>query len=127
MLVPAGCTVTLLGSAPGVGGSGVLIGYVSTLLGLLSCAIVYGLWTLQAWGRSFASWLYLASIPLGVVFIFPPLAGPRMTAGNTIFQMVSIAVDLFIVAYLSRPDVKALFGAPQMSAGSLSEGRQEPM
>ena len=126
MLIPAGCTITLLGQVPGVGGFASMVGYLSSLLGLLSCAVVYGLWTLQEWGRSLAYWLYVASIPLGVIAIFPPLAGPKATAGNTVFQLVSIAIDLIVVAYLSKQQVKDLFSGSNVSTFSPVANRREP-
>lgn len=126
MLVPAGCTITLLGQVPGVGGFASILGYMSSLLGLLSCAVVYGLWTLQEWGRSLAFWLFAVSIPLGIIAIFPPLAGPKATAGNTVFQLVSIAIDLLIVAYLTKQQVKELFSSVTSSKFSTATNRREP-
>lgn len=126
MLIPAGCTITLLGQVPGLGGFASMLGYLSSLLGLLSCAVVYGLWTLQEWGRSLAFWLYVLSIPLGVIAVFPPLAGPQATAGNTVFQLVSIAIDLIVVAYLSKQQVKDLFSGSNASTVSTIARRREP-
>lgn len=126
MLVPVGCTATLIGQAPGLGGFTAILGYLGTLFGLLSCAVVYGLWTFQEWGRSLAYWLYLASVPLGVIAIFPPLAGPTATAGNTVFQLVTIAIDLFIIVYLATPQVKELFAGSDSSAFASAGDRKEP-
>lgn len=124
MFVPVGSTATLVGQAPGVGGFISILGYLFSLLGLLSCAVVYGLWTLQDWGRSLAYWLYLVSVPLGVIAIFPPLAGQTATAGNTVFQLVGVAIDLFIIVYLTKPQVKELFaGSTSSSFASLRTGR----
>jgi len=125
MLVPVGCTATLVGQAPGVGGFTSTLGYLFSLLGLLSCAVVYGLWTLQDWGRSLAYWLYLVSVPLGVIAIFPPLAGQTTSAGNTVFQLVGVAIDLFIVVYLAKPQVKELFCGSTSSAFASLENRSE--
>ena len=126
MLVPAGCTITLLSQVPGVGGFAIILGYLSSLIGLLACAVVYGLWTLQEWGRALAFWLYVVSIPLGVIAIFPPLAGPKITAGNTVFQLVSMAIDLLIVAYLTKQQVKELFSGTSPNAYSAIGNRREP-
>jgi hypothetical protein len=126
MLIPAGCTITLLGQVPGIGGFASIFGYFSSLLGLLSCAVVYGLWTLQEWGRSLAYWFYIVSIPLGVIAIFPPLAGQKATAGNAVFQLVSIAIDLIVVAYLSKQQIKDLFSGSNVSTFSTVANRREP-
>lgn len=125
MLVPVGCAASLVGQAPGIGGFVGILGYLFTLLGLVSCAVVYGLWTLQDWGRSLAYWLYLASIPLGLIAIFPPLAGAKVTAGNTVLQLVTIAIDLFIIVYLSKPNVIQLFSpSAAQDTGDFSQKRE---
>lgn len=109
MLIPGGCTASLAGQLPGAGNFVGVLGYLAILVGLVSCAVVYGLWTLQEWGRSLAYWLYLAFIPLGLLAIFPPFAGPTITAGNTVFQLVTITIDLFIIAYLAKSEIIRLY------------------
>ena len=54
ILVPTGCTISLFSQVQGVGVFASILGYVTISVGLLSCASVYGLWTLQEWGRSLA-------------------------------------------------------------------------
>lgn len=126
MLVPIGCTASLMGQTPGVSGFVGILGYLFTLVGLLSCAAVYGLWTLQEWGRSLAYWLYLASIPLGLIAIFPPLAGPKATVGNTVYQLVTIAIDLLILVYLSKHEVIELFSQSTSPKAEVFSDRKEP-
>lgn len=115
ILLPAGCAAGLFGQVQGVGIIASILSSVFILVGLLSCSVVYGLWTLQEWGRSLAYWLYLISVPLGFLAIFPPMAGPKISAGNTIFQLVGIAVDLTIILYLMKPEVKGLFSQKETS------------
>ena len=65
-------------------------------------------------GPLFGLWLYLISVPLGFLAIFPPIAN-RITAGNTIFQLVGIAIDFIIIVYLMRIEVKVLFSGKETS------------
>lgn len=124
LLIPAGCTSSLLSGLPTNGGLFALIGFAFTLIGLLSLAVVYGLWTLQKWGRSLAFWLYLVSIPLGVLATFIPLDGSTRTPGNVITQIIGIAIDLVIISYLTRRDVKEFFDEEGTSSFSSWANRQ---
>lgn len=118
LLIPAGCTSSLLGGLPQQGSLFAFMGFAFTLIGLLSLAVVYGLWTLQKWGRSLAFWLYLVSIPLGVLATFIPMDGYMRTPGNVITQIIGIAIDLVVISYLTRRDVKALFDEEETSSFS---------
>jgi uncharacterized membrane protein (DUF2068 family) len=80
--------------------------------GAFVLASVYGLWSLQAWGRSATQWLYLISIPLGVIAIFPIFPGSEMSASNTLFQVVAIAISLLVLWYLSRSRIRDLYAPP---------------
>lgn len=115
MALPVGCTMTLAGQVPGVPPTASLLGVLFTLVGIVSCAAVYGLWTFQDWGRSLAFWLYLVGVPLGLIAIFPPMAGPKVTPGNTAFQLVGIALDLVVMNYLCKPEVRRLFSGRERS------------
>jgi len=78
-------------------------------IGVIAGAAVYGLWSFLEWGRKVSFWLYATSIPLGVVAIFPLWPSQEMTAGNTVLQLVGIAVDIVVILYLSKPTIKVLF------------------
>lgn len=67
-----------------------ILGLASIPAGVLLLASAYGLWTLQVWTWTVAWWIYLVSIPLGLVFIFPILPGQRMSGGNTVLQIIGI-------------------------------------
>lgn len=73
--------------------------------GVLAGATTYGLWTLEEWGYKLAKILYVISIPLGVV----ALLSDRST-GNVVMQVVGIAIAVWILVYLFKPETKALFG-----------------
>ncbi|MCF6264740.1 MAG: hypothetical protein L3J24_14295 [Xanthomonadales bacterium] len=87
-----------------------VIGLVFTVFGVVLLAATYGLWTLQAWGWSFARWLYIIAIPLGVISIFPIYPDSEMTSANTILQVFGIVLALVIVRYLSTAKVRELYG-----------------
>ena len=90
--LPMGCTVAFVG-LPGASVM-VLVGSLLASLAVFMLAAAYALWTLQAWGRAYTWWLYLACIPLGLMAIFPVFPGQQMSAGNTALQVIGIAIDL---------------------------------
>ena len=84
-------------------------GILFTVLGVLYLAAVYGLKSLLEWGRQLMFWLSVASIPLGVISIFPVWPGEEMTSGNTVLQIVGIGISVLIIFYLSKSTTKSLF------------------
>lgn len=78
---------------------------------VFSFAAAYGLWTLQRWGLKLAFWLYVISIPLGIVAIFPIFPGTDFTIPNTVFQFIFIAIDVSVILYLSRLEITILYDA----------------
>lgn len=83
-------------------------GLISILVAVFLMAAVYGLWTLQEWGFRFALIIYCISIPLGVVAIFPLLPGAQFSIGNTLFQLLGVGIDVFVLWYLTGPNVALL-------------------
>jgi uncharacterized membrane protein (DUF2068 family) len=79
-------------------------------VGVLGGATTYGLWTLEEWGYKLARLLYAVSIPLGVVLLFYD-----RSAGNVLMQLAGIAINVWILVYLSKPETKALF-APEVNS-----------
>jgi uncharacterized membrane protein (DUF2068 family) len=110
----AGLAAILIGATVPSG-----VGFAIAALGALLLAAAYGLWTLQPWGRAYAWWLYAACIPLGVLAIFQ-----QMSAGNALFQVLGIAIDIVVLVYLGKPELQRLFG---LDAGRLEAyARREP-
>ena len=107
--LPVSLLLVFSGSLPK--GQGFLMGIGGLLmaLGVLLLASVYGLWSLQEWGRKLTIWLYIISAVLGIIVIFPILPKHEFTIGNTILQLVGIGVDILIVSYLSKSHIKTLF------------------
>ena len=125
---PAGLVVIALYSAL-VGLAAMLIGgavfsgvgFFVAALGVLLLASTYGLWTVQPWGRSCAWWLYAAFIPLGVLAIFQ-----RLSTGNTVLQVLGIAIDIAVLVYLGKPEVQRLFGVEGEQGSFADYERREP-
>jgi hypothetical protein len=44
-----------------------------------------------------------------VLAIFPLFPGQKMSAGNTVMQLLGIAIDIAVLVYLSRPGIVRLF------------------
>lgn len=106
---PVGCTTVMVSGTPGTGPLVSIFGFIITAVGILLLASAYGLWTIQSWGRKFSWKLYAVSIPLGAISIFPILPGQHMSSGNTVFQLLCIALDVAIILYLERREVVRLF------------------
>ncbi len=120
LAVPAGCTSMVASGLPGIGATYSILSFLFMGYGVALLAATYGLWTIQPWGRDFAWWLYVAAIPLGVLFIFPVFPGQMMSLGNTILQLIGIALDVWIISYLGQPGVESLF-EPNGRQGSFDE------
>jgi len=71
-------------------------GIFFVVYGLVALAVSYGLWV----GKSWAWWIYLILMILGVVLSLPAL--PE--------SIVGIAINAIIIYYLTRPHVKQYFG-----------------
>jgi hypothetical protein len=125
--IPIACTTAFVSGLPGAGSFFALFGFAIMGLGLLLLASAYGLWTLQPWGHALAWWMYVVSIPLGALAIFPIFPGQQMSAGNTVLQLVGIGFDFVILSYLADPALKALFERGGVAPESFEEYvRREP-
>src|SRR5688500_11785197 len=123
--VPIGCSLSFLAGVPEAAALSV-VGMLICALGVLFLASVYGLWTLQPWGRTFSWWLYLACIPLGLAAIFPMFPGQQMSVGNTLLQLLGIGIDVAVLFYLAKPTVRALFGSQREREIFEAEVTREP-
>jgi uncharacterized membrane protein HdeD (DUF308 family) len=88
-----------------------VIGTLLIVFGVFLFASVYGLWSLQEWGRKLAIWLSAISIVLGIVAIFPIMPKQQFSIANTILQLVGVAVCSLIISYLSKVNNKSLFNS----------------
>ena len=110
LVIPSGLVMLIAGQIPG--GEGVLFsigGLVFSTFGVALLAAVYGLWSLQDWGRKLMFWISVISIPLGVISIFPIWPGQVYSAGNTILQLFGIGISALIIHYLTREHIRLLF------------------
>ena len=96
--------VLLASAIPGVPLWIGLFGFFLLIYTLLLFASVYGLWSLQAWGFNLAMFIYLVSIPIGLLAIFPILPDSQFSTFNTIYQLIGIAISVLVLWYLSRPN-----------------------
>jgi hypothetical protein len=110
LLLPLGLLLLIVGQKGGA--SGVLLtllGIVFFTLGVFLLAAVYGLITLQSWGRKTMIWCALTSSVLGFISIFPILPNQVFSIGNLVLQIVGIAISGIIIYYLTRERVCLLF------------------
>lgn len=109
ILALAGLSVTTL-----------LLGGVHIILGLIALTAAYGLWAAKRWAWRFALVLNIVSILWSAVqeyTILTAISDARITAGSFYGTIVFTLVGLAIIYYLSRPNVKALYGGA--AAGTL--------
>ena len=78
-----------------------VIGAVLIVVALLDAVLAYGLWT----GRGWAWILSLILAALGILFSLVSLVFRGGVGG-----FLTLIIDLIIVYYLTRPNVKAFFG-----------------
>jgi len=83
-----------------------IFAFAILLFGVVASAAAYGLWGLVPWGHSLARVIYIVSIPLGLLAMLPD-----RTMGNVILQLVGIALAVWILMYLAKPEIKNLFPA----------------
>lgn len=116
----------VLGQTPEAPALASLFGLLLMVLGFLFVASAYGLWTVQDWGRAFASWIYAASIPLGILAMFPIFPSQRPSLGNALLQLAGIAIDVIIIAYLALPATRQFFDSDTLASDGDKYERIEP-
>lgn len=99
----------LVGQTTGSSGLFISAGVFSCGFGVLALTSVYGLWSLQKWGKKLATGIFYAFIPLGIISIFPIWPKQEFTVANTVLQLIGIGISLLIIWYLSRPHICILF------------------
>lgn len=88
--------------------SAAAVGIIAIALAVLSLAAGIGLWTIRAWGRALAFVLVLICMALMVIGLAGALAGPNIVLAMR--RTAVIAVDVMILWYLMRGNVRDAFG-----------------
>ncbi len=97
----------LFGTNAAVTGLGSALGIWVVFGAIIWAAIGYGLWTLKNWGRILCLvWIALGLVSAAVAlltsgFQLPPLA----------WQLIAIVLDVLVIVYLLRPEVRQAFTA----------------
>ncbi len=120
LMLLGACGMFLLGAtgmAAAAGGRG-LGGPLAALgafagVAMLILAAIYivngiGLWKLQGWSRVLTIVLLVIGILFELLGIMRVL--PMMRVGIIIWELILIAIDVWILAYLFKPHVKQAFG-----------------
>jgi hypothetical protein len=99
-----------LGMMAGMGGA--IVGVVFLVIGAAYLVLGIGLWKLQNWARI----VTLILVGLGVIFNVMALLSTILHLHVFLFfiQALFIAVDVWIVVYLLRPQVKQAFRATSL-------------
>jgi uncharacterized membrane protein (DUF2068 family) len=78
----------------------VFVGGFILLLGVIELAIAWGLWKGQGWAWTVALIVAVLGIIGGVIAL----------VSGSLYNIVTLAIQVIIVYYLYRPEVKAYFG-----------------
>ncbi len=98
-----GVLATVSGSA---GALVALIGLAVLVLAVVELALAYGFWTLKAWAWQLGFILEAINVILAILQFLTGGAG-------IVSLLVSLIVAGIILYYLSTPDVRRAFGAPE--------------
>uniref|UniRef100_UPI00192D087F hypothetical protein n=1 Tax=Thaumasiovibrio occultus TaxID=1891184 RepID=UPI00192D087F len=105
----AGGILILASSIPEIPAWITFLSLLTIIWGALLLTSVYGIWTLQSWGLNLTFWLYVVSIPLSVLSIFPIYPDSEMSIGNTALQLFGIAIAVLVISYTKKSQIKLLF------------------
>ena len=83
------------------------------LIGAFCCSSASGLWLFTNWGRGMIMGLSYVAIPLGLVSMFPPLAGESSSLENTLTQLVSMGINAWMIFYLHGDYARDRFPADE--------------
>jgi uncharacterized membrane protein (DUF2068 family) len=92
-----------------MGALGAFAGIFLLIVGVIYAVIGFGLWKLMNWARILSIVLVALGLLSGVYsasHLFSPLQ-----VGMLIWQVIWIAIDVWIILYLLKPHVKQAFGA----------------
>ncbi|MGB6875108.1 MAG: hypothetical protein WBD87_03645, partial [Candidatus Acidiferrales bacterium] len=87
---------------------GAFAGVVFLVLAAIFIVNGIGLWKLLGWGRM----LTILLVAIGVIFGLLGLvrAVPMMHVGLIVWQLIVLAIDVWILMYMFRPHVRQAFG-----------------
>jgi hypothetical protein len=104
------------GSGAAGAGLGAAIGAVVGVFFLIGAALNavcgYGLWNLKEWGRMLT--IVLTAIGIALAVINMAVAMMHFHIFGVFFVLIRIAIGGLVIWYLSQPQVKAAFAAPQL-------------
>ena len=92
-----------------VAGLGAIGGVVMLLFAALYVAVGVGLWKLLNWARILA----IVLVAIGLVFVVLGLLGSfaHFAIGRVLWNVIWAAIDVWIITYLIRPNVRQAFSA----------------
>ena len=97
-------------AAGALGFLGIGLGIVTLALAIGGIIIGVGLWTLKRWAWNAARILSIISIVFSTIGIISSASGGNQSLGSAIAgNIVSIAINAFIVWYLNKPEIKGAF------------------
>ncbi|HKD78828.1 MAG TPA: hypothetical protein VKH81_03995 [Candidatus Angelobacter sp.] len=101
-----------------VAGLGAALGVVFLIFGVLDISIGVGLIKLKDWARMTSIILAAIGAALGVLGLLRGLAHfilvPHFVLFATIIRVCALALEIWMVIYLLKPEVKAAFQAPPL-------------
>nr|WP_314901525.1 hypothetical protein [uncultured Deefgea sp.] len=124
MAIPLGCTGAAVGAVPGVDAGLEPLGYLLMVMGLLSLAEAYGVWTLQSWGRFLAQFNSVISI---LIVFFSVLGMGGVFTSTKLTYFITVLISGWVLYYMSRDDIKPLFEEQEDDDFGGPMGRREPM
>jgi hypothetical protein len=103
----------MAGRGGGMGGPlaamGAFAGVACLILAVLYLINGVGLWKLRGWGRLLTIVLLVIGVVFEVMGIVRALA--PMHVGFIVWELIMIAIDVWILTYMFKPHVKQAFGA----------------
>lgn len=115
MILGGGFVASML-SQQGQGGAGILAGLGAAagvliiIIGGVSALVGFGLWKLKGWARIVSIVLFAISAVMQLIGLLGILAHFNVFA--FVWTVFWIAVDVFVIWYLLKPEVKAAFQPP---------------
>lgn len=110
LLTPLAGFMLVLPDTGSFGSELLLFAGIFLTMGIVSATVCYGIWTLRSWGHPMAYWLTVISIPLIIIGLLGWFSNQQQTTANIIANLGNIAIDIWIIFYLAKPHIKALFG-----------------